>query len=107
MHADKPVNGWLVLGAIVTPILMVPAALLVLAFGERPDTAESGPVVTLVSEPVAAECVMFCEPVLAAPATTAPPAPDDVPGCRLMCQEPPLPSGKELCELFCDLGPWR
>ncbi|MCP9619682.1 hypothetical protein FOH10_09125 [Nocardia otitidiscaviarum] len=104
---DKPVNPWLVLGAIVAPILMVPAALVVLAFGERPDTAESGPVVTLAAEPVAADCVMFCEPVLAAPATTAPSAPSESPNSGFMRNEPPLPSGGELCRLFCDLGPWR
>lgn len=84
---------------------VVPAAIL-LAFGERPNQPVVEPTAAFVSS--VPSCVMFCEAVtLMSPTTTPQPTPSPTPatpGCWMLCDEPPLPSGEELCELFCDLG---
>ncbi|MFI6870868.1 hypothetical protein [Nocardia sp. NPDC050406] len=94
MMDTKPVNGWLVMAAVVSPVLMAPVMLLALAFGDRPDTVEvapAAPVATLVAaEPTTSGCVMFCE----TPTSTA--------------TDPPQPAldADALCPPFCAFEEW-
>lgn len=71
---------WMVVFFAVAALWIVPAAFL-LAFGDRPEVPVSVPVVTLVSEPVAADCVMFCADP---PTATTTPSPDDL--CPPFCE---------------------
>ncbi|MEU0545026.1 hypothetical protein ABZ319_34655 [Nocardia sp. NPDC005978] len=109
MGTDQPtVNPVAATGfvlGLLSVVTAVPAAAMLLTFGERPDPAPVVSDTVLISDPSgsAAPCVMFCDPTPLTIPAIPPPATSE-PGCRFLCEEPPLPSGTELCRLFCEIG---
>ncbi|MFE5283874.1 hypothetical protein ACFRAQ_02735 [Nocardia sp. NPDC056611] len=75
--------------ALVAPALIVPAAAVLLAFGDRPEPAGTEPAAVLVSNPTGPACVMFCDE----PSRTS---------------DAPMPTADPatLCPPFCEFERW-
>ncbi|WP_040853740.1 hypothetical protein [Nocardia niigatensis] len=75
--------------ALVAPVMIAPAAVVLLVFGHHSDPDGPAPTAVLVSDPTGKPCVMFCDE----PAQTS-----DTPM--------PTPDPATLCPPFCEFERW-